>query len=60
MPVLTRAIVGKDPLTEDAGVPDQVGQIIYSVDGATFTVEQPLTSDAGWLVNDEGHLLVVG
>lgn len=36
------------------------GQVLISVDGATFEARQPITSEAGWLVNDEGHLLVVG
>lgn len=37
-----------------------VGQILFSVDGSTFEVRLPITTDEGWLVNDEGHLLVVG
>ncbi len=40
--------------------PDQVGQVILSLDGVTFETRQPITTEAGWLVNDEGHLLVVG
>jgi hypothetical protein len=38
----------------------QVGQVLYSVDGLTFTVQQPLTSKQGWLVNNDGELLVCG
>jgi hypothetical protein len=38
----------------------QVGQVLFSVDGANFTVRQPLTSCEGWLVNNEGVLIVVG
>lgn len=37
-----------------------VGQVLFSLDGLTFEVAQPLTSDQGWLVNDEGTLLVAG
>lgn len=41
-----------------------VGQVLFSVDGLTFTAEQPLTApdhgSAGWLVNDLGILLVTG
>lgn len=41
-----------------------VGQVLFSVDGLTFTAEQPLTgpdnNSAGWLVNDLGILLVTG
>lgn len=45
-----------------AGLPPatDVGQVLFSVDGSTFTVRQPITTEEGWLVNDEGHLLVVG
>ena len=35
------------------------GQVLYSEDGATFTAEQPLTSQDGWLVNDQGILIIV-
>lgn len=38
----------------------QLGQVLYSADGATFTVELPLTSRHGWLVNDAGEHIVVG
>lgn len=39
----------------------QVGQVLYSIDGYNFTVEQPLTEYCGgWLINDDGELLVVG
>lgn len=37
----------------------EVGQVLYSVDGATFTKELPLTNGHGWMVNDEGKLLVI-
>ncbi len=36
------------------------GQVLYSLDGLTFTAQQPLVSSDGWLTNDDGILLVVG
>jgi hypothetical protein len=39
--------------------PDTVGQVLYCGDGSTFTVETPLTNEYGWMVNDDGILLVV-
>lgn len=40
---------------------DQLGQVMFSIDGAFFTKQMPLTGgDSGWLVNDDGNLLVVG
>lgn len=62
-------IVGKIPtgvfsLTQQGGgsLPPatQVGQVLYSPDGITFTVQQPLVSCNGWMVNDSCVLLVVG
>ncbi len=40
--------------------PSAVGQVLFSVDGLAFTVEDPLTSTEGWIVNDDGVLLVQG
>lgn len=37
-----------------------IGQVLCSTNGTTFAPQQPLTCTDGWLVNDEGHLLVVG
>lgn len=37
-----------------------VGQTLFSIDGLTFTPEQPLTGPGGWLVNSQGILLVKG
>lgn len=37
-----------------------VGQILISLDGSTFEPHLPLTSEDGWLVNEDGELLVVG
>jgi len=39
--------------------PTQVGEVLYSVNGENFSVAIPLTSDQGWLVNDQGILLVL-
>lgn len=36
-----------------------IGEVLYSTDGATFTVHTPVTSPSGWLVNNDGTLLVV-
>jgi hypothetical protein len=38
----------------------EVGQVLYSRDGINFAAETPLTSDAGWLVNEDGILLITG
>jgi hypothetical protein len=39
----------------------QVGQVLFSVDGSTFTKEMPLTSDyGGWISNDDGIMVVMG
>lgn len=36
------------------------GQILFAADGTLFQPELPLTGCAGWLVNDNGILLVTG
>lgn len=41
------------------GSPTTVGQVLYSKDGTTFEAVTPLTSSGGWLVNDDGLLLIV-
>lgn len=38
--------------------PDSVGQVLICLEPGTFKVAQPITSKEGWLVNDEGILLV--
>lgn len=45
-----------------AGLPAATaeGQVLFAADGSSFTVETPLTSSAGWLLNEDGVLLVVG
>lgn len=36
-----------------------IGQILFSVDGQSFTPQTPLVSPDGWLLNNSGTLLVV-
>ena len=38
----------------------QVGQVLFSVDGSTFVAELPITGPQGWLVNNDGILIVNG
>lgn len=38
---------------------NQIGEILFSIDGVSFTAQLPLTNGNGWLVNDDGTLLVV-
>lgn len=45
--------------TSPENIPTQIGQILYSIDGTSFTVQLPLTGPGGWLINDDGILLVV-
>jgi len=40
--------------------PDEECQVLYAVSPTAFTSELPLTSPNGWLVNDDGCLLVIG
>jgi hypothetical protein len=36
-----------------------IGQVLFSIDGLTFTAQQPVTTTSdGWLVNADGILLV--
>lgn len=39
--------------------PGGIGHVLLSLDGVNFTSECPLIGD-GWLVNENGFLLVVG
>lgn len=36
------------------------GQVLVSIDGATFSVEDPIFDEHGWTVNDDGVLIVEG
>ena len=38
----------------------QVGQVLFSTDGAAFDNFLPVTNDYGWMVNDSGILIVNG
>ncbi|APU88971.1 hypothetical protein Rctr197k_174 [Virus Rctr197k] len=39
--------------------PDAVGDVLFSIDGTSYESVQPLTTqNNGWLVNDQGTLLV--
>lgn len=35
-----------------------IGQVFFSVDGQTFQPALPITTNQGWLVNDQGTLIV--
>jgi len=51
------------PVTGSGALPaaTEVGQVLFSYDGSSFTVEMPLTGDIdGWLTDDHGILLVEG
>ena len=39
---------------------NDVGSVLFSIDGVAFTEQTPLVGTTGWLVNDEGTLIVVG
>jgi hypothetical protein len=53
---------GELDLTKKTALPDatQIGQVLFSIDGTEFTVQVPVTNPGGWLVNNEGILLVAG
>jgi hypothetical protein len=40
-------------------VPVQVGEVLYAAVVGVFSVELPITSIGGWLVNNDGILLIV-
>jgi hypothetical protein len=45
--------------TAGTPTPTAVGQILFAVDGTSFVPALPITSEgAGWLINDNGILLV--
>jgi len=43
---------------EDLPAPNGIGQILMAIDGNRFIPAMPVTSINGWLVNDEGILIV--
>lgn len=40
-------------------IPTQIGQVLYARTVSAFTPETPLTGLGGWMVNDDGLLLIV-
>jgi len=48
-------------LSAGAGLPPATasGQVLYSKDGSTFTVECPILGKGGWLWTEDGQLLVI-
>jgi len=38
----------------------EVGQVLYSIDGNTFSAQLPLTNNAGWMITASGIMMVVG
>lgn len=49
---------GQEAIVEVSG--SSVGSIFYSPDGGPPRMYVPLTAEAGWLVNDDGIMLVAG
>ena len=51
-----------DPRGTGAALPPatELGQVLYSIDGASFTVQTPMVGGGGWLCNNDGTLLVRG
>lgn len=58
--ILTNGIGGSPGSGNGENLPNatEIGQILMSVDGYTFQRVLPVTTDQGWLVNDQGYLLV--
>ena len=38
--------------------PDQIGNVLFAIGTAEFSVAQPVTTNQGWLVNEQGILIV--
>lgn len=38
----------------------QIGQVVMTIDGSTIAAYLPLTGPGGWLVNNDGILLIAG
>jgi hypothetical protein len=47
------------PTTQPLPVPNDIGVVLYAKSAEEFTIERPLTGPSGWLVNNDGILLVV-
>ena len=39
-------------------VPSHDREVLYATTATQFAVAMPITSEEGWLVNDQGYLLV--
>lgn len=48
-----------DWVDEGLPAPSGPGQVPHTLDGVETKWRTPMTSDGGWMVNDEGHLIVV-
>lgn len=44
--------------TQLAPVPTGIGQVLFAIEDYRFRIAMPVTSNQGWLVNDQGILLV--
>jgi hypothetical protein len=58
--MLVNGIIAKSGLNKGASLPtaQNIGQILFSVNGSSFVQALPITSTSGWLVNEGGFLLV--
>ena len=56
IPKATRTIV---KIAIHFTIADEIGQVLFSVDGVVFTKQLPLTNSGGWMVNGDGKLLVI-
>lgn len=55
VPVTLSSLIG------GSGVPaSEPGQVLFSVDGSTFTAEIPIVGNGCWLADNEGELIVKG
>jgi hypothetical protein len=39
-------------------VPTQIGNVLFAISASQFSVAQPITTNEGWLVNEQGILIV--
>lgn len=59
---LTGGAFSEGSLTSNiSGLPaaSTIGQVLFSIDGATFTAQLPVTDEAGWLVDETTGILIV-
>ncbi len=55
---LTAVVAAHDGVPLPSGI--QVGTVLYCVNGTNLEPELPVTGPAGWLVNNDGILIVNG